>query len=196
VVLEDIYQPQNASAVLRSCDCFGIQDVHIIENRNKFRINPSVTLGSDKWLTIIKYKSDKDNTLQAIEEIKNEGYRIVATTPHSESTELKEFDLLAGKTALFFGTELEGISEDVSQNADVFLKIPMFGFTESYNVSVSVAIILYTLISKLHASDITWQLTEEERKEIKLMWLKNSIKKSDAIEREFYRSQFTKQNNK
>lgn len=186
LVLEDIFQPHNASAVLRSCDCFGIQDVHIIENKNKYRVNPDVTLGSDKWLSLIKYNKQENNTIKAIKELRLKGYRIVATSPHKNDKDLKNFDLSQGKIALFFGTELRGLSDDVIQNADEFLKIPMYGFTESYNISVSAAIILYTLSEKMKASAIKWQLTKEEMKEVKKNWLERSIRNSNLIEKEYF----------
>ncbi len=181
VVLEDIYQPHNASAVLRTCDIFGIQDVHIIENRNKYTINPQVAVGAFKWLNLIKYNRLENNTLEAIKKLKSEGYRIVATTPHTNDTELSDFDLSKGKVALLFGSELPGLTDIALQNADEFLKIEMFGFTESFNISVSVAIILHHLVNKLHKSALNWQLTENEKQEILLQWLKKSVKKADEI---------------
>lgn len=185
VALEDIYQSQNASAVLRTCDCMGIQDVHVIENRNEYQLNPDVTLGSDKWISITKYNSSGNNSLAAISQLKSRGYRIVATTPHTNDIELQDFDLSKGKTALFFGTELNGLTEEVINNADEFLKIPMYGFTESFNISVSASIILHTLTRKLRASDLPWPLSQEEIKEIKLGWLRGTVKKSEMIEKEF-----------
>ncbi len=181
VVLEDIYQPHNASAVLRTCEALGVQDVHIIENRNEYRVNPDVALGSNKWLTLIKYNQHQDNTLDAIKKLRQQGYRIVATTPHRDDVELKEFDLHPGKVALFFGSELPGLSETVLENADEFLKIQMYGFTESFNISVSAAITLHWLTAQLRASDIPWQLSAQEKDEIILQWLKNSVKNSDAL---------------
>jgi len=136
VVLEDIFQPQNASAVLRTCDCFGIQDVHIIENQNAYNINPDVVLGATQWLTLKNYNKKENNTLDAIKELKSKGYRIIATTLSDKNTSLNDFQLNKGKSALFFGTEQTGLSSDVIENADEFLKIPMYGFTESFNISV------------------------------------------------------------
>jgi tRNA (guanosine-2'-O-)-methyltransferase len=185
VVLEDIFQSQNASAVLRTCDCFGIQDIHIIENNNKYQINPDVALGSNKWLSLTKYNAGENNSLQALHFIKELGYRIVATTPHKGSVELEKFDLDKGKIALFFGTELKGLSKEIINNADEFIRIPMFGFTESFNISVSAAIILHHLTYKLRNSLINWKLTDEEENVIKYEWLKNSIKNSDKIEKVF-----------
>jgi tRNA (guanosine-2'-O-)-methyltransferase len=187
VVLEDIYQSQNASAVLRTCDCFGVQDVHVIENVNQFKINPDVVLGSTKWLNLFNYNSNENNTLSTIQTLKENGYRIVATTPHNDDVELDNFNLEKGKFALFFGSELPGLSNIVLDNADEFLKIPMYGFTESFNISVSAAIILHHLTFKLKKSMIEWKLNEIERDDILYNWLKTSVKDSDRIEKEYYR---------
>jgi tRNA (guanosine-2'-O-)-methyltransferase len=181
VVLEDIYQSQNASAVLRSCDCFGVQDVHVIENRNDFEVDPNVAMGASKWLTINHYNEGGNNTEKALHKLKNEGYRIIATSPHENDTFLDDFDLEAGKFALVFGTELLGISDEVKQNADTFLKIPMYGFTESFNISVSAAIVLHHLTHKLKKSPVQWQLSPYESDELIMKWLKNSVKGSEAI---------------
>lgn len=185
VVLEDIYQPHNASAVLRSCDVFGIQDVHIIENKNKYTVNPDVTLGSDKWLNITKYNAGENNTMEAINKIRSQGYRIIAASPHEKSVPLENFDLKKGKVALVFGTELRGLSEDVLNNSDEFVHIPMFGFTESLNISVSVAIILNNLSEKLRKLNINWQLSPKEKDLILRNWLMRSINKSELIEKKF-----------
>ena len=187
VVLEDIFQAQNASAVLRTCDCLGIQNVHVIENRNQFQVDTEVSMGSSKWITINTHNNKKNNSLEAIQSLKKKGYRIVATSPHTNDIELPEFDISKGKIALVFGSELPGISEIISREADDFLKIPMFGFTESYNISVSAAIILYHLTEKLRNSEsINWHLTEEEKLDIKLQWIKNTVKKSALIEKRFW----------
>jgi tRNA (guanosine-2'-O-)-methyltransferase len=184
VVLEDIYQSQNASAVLRSCDCFGIQDVHIIENRYEYYVNPDVALGSTKWLNMIKYNSGDENTLACFESLRKQGYRIVATTPHKDDIMLDELDLRR-KTALVFGTELEGLSNVAINHADAWVKIPMYGFTESYNISVSAAISLHHLTGKLRRSDISWQLTDAERIETRLQWARSVVKHADKHERAF-----------
>jgi len=186
VVLEDIFQSHNASAVLRSCDCFGIQDIHIIENKNKYQINPDVALGATKWLNLIKYNKKDNNTLTAIQHLKNQGYRIIATTSNENDVYLENFNIQKGKVALFFGTELTGLSQTVLNNADECLKIPMYGFTESYNISVSAAIILYHLTLHLRNSEINWKLNKEEKTNLKINWLKNTIKKSNLLEKSFY----------
>ena len=185
VALENFYQSHNASAVLRSCDCFGVHDIHIIENGNEYSINPDIALGSSKWVNIIKYKKLDENTSVCYQELRKKGYRIIATTPHMGSKMLDDFNLLNGKIALVFGTELEGLSEFALENADEHLKIPMFGFTESFNVSVSASIILYKLTSELRKSGINWELTNDEKQEILLQWLRRSVKRSKTLEIEF-----------
>lgn len=184
VVLENIFQPHNASAVLRSCDLTGIQDIHIIENNNEYTPNPEVAMGSAKWLDLHKYQHKTNNTFKTIKHLKQQGYKIVATTPHKESYSPADL-LINEKTALLFGTELTGLSDVAIENADEFVKIPQFGFTESYNISVSVALMLYTLINRLHESNINWQLTDEEKFNIKLEWVRKSIKRSEIIEKDF-----------
>ncbi len=186
VVLEDIFQPHNASAVLRTCDCLGIQEVNIIENRNEYNVNPDVALGSDKWLTLVKYKGEGNNTYEAYKDLRSRGYRIVATSLHEkEAVSLEKFDLGKGPVALVFGTEMHGLSKQAVEEADEYLKIPMYGFTESYNISVSAAIIIYEFVAILRKSSISWQMSDEEKIYVKLNWLRNSIKKSELLEKKY-----------
>ncbi|MDD4218402.1 MAG: RNA methyltransferase [Bacteroidales bacterium] len=188
VVLEDIFQTHNASAVLRSCDCFGIQDVHMIENRNEFNANPEIALGSYQWLSTYRHNSLKNNSLSTISYLKQRNYRIVATTPHTNDCALENLDLNKGKIALFFGSEQPGLSDIVMQNADEFVTIPMQGFTESFNISVSAAICLYDISNRLRKSEINWQLQQDEKDEIMFEWLKSRIKDSTNILKRFSES--------
>ena len=190
IALEDIYQPQYASAVLRTVDCFGLQDAYIIENNNQFEVDREVAMGATKWLNIKKFNKKENNSSDAIKHLRKKGYRIVATTPHEGDTNLEDYELEKGKTALFFGTELTGISDIVKNEADEFLKIPMYGFTESFNISVSAAIILHHLTHQLrfHTS-LDWRLTQQERDEIKLGWLRRTIKSSALIEAQYKQKQ-------
>jgi tRNA (guanosine-2'-O-)-methyltransferase len=183
VVLEDLFQAHNASAVLRSCDGFGIQDVHIIENRNRFKVNTEIALGADQWLNVHRWKSREQNTQTCLTHIKEQGYRLIATSPHHDSVSLEDFDVSKGRFALIFGTELEGISETVSKMADEHLYIPMFGFAESFNISVSAALSLHHLRYKMRDLDI--DLTQEEADEVMLQWLKKNIKRSDVLIKEY-----------
>ena len=178
VVLENIYQPHNASAVLRSCDAFGIQDVHIIENGNRFSSNPAVDMGTSQWLTMYRYRgSRKDsNTPAAVTALRKQGYRIVATSPHAEDVEIGELDLSSGRIALLFGTELEGLSPYALEHADEYVRLPMYGFVESFNISVCCALSLYQLTGTLRSSAIDWHLTEHERLQLLHHWLRMNIR--------------------
>ena len=183
VVLEDIYQPHNASAVLRSCDGFGIQDVHVIENNNVFDASSEVTIGADQWLSLHRYKNpDSDNVHDCFEVLREKGYQIVATTPHENDHNLDELDI-SKPTALVFGTELEGVTDQVMDQADAFVKIPMSGFSESFNISVSAAICLYDTSTRLRRSlpKSEWALSENRREELLLEWVKKSIKAGDQL---------------
>lgn len=193
VLLEDIYQSQNASAVLRTCDCTGIQDVHIVEERNEYDINRDVALGADQWLSLHYYHEGENNIYRAMKSLKKQGYRIVATTPHKDGATPENFDLQKGKAALMFGTELNGLTDRALELADEYIQIPMAGFTESYNISVSAAITLYTIRKRLELSSLQWKIGEDEQNELLLNWLRSTIKMSDQIENKFikdYRSDF------
>jgi tRNA (guanosine-2'-O-)-methyltransferase len=186
VAIEDIYQSHNASAVVRSCDVFGIQDIHIIENKYTFNTSKQVAKGAQKWLDFEYYrKRNTNNTLKCIENLKSKGYQIVATTPHNDSCYLQNFDVTK-KSAFFFGVEKAGLSKDVLLNADVNLKIPMVGFTESLNISVAAAIILQSTTEKLKKSNAKWQLSTPEKDAEYLKWLEKSIKSITKIKAHFY----------
>ena len=187
VVLEDIFQPHNASAVVRTADIFGVQDVHAIENKYTNRVSRHVAKGSQKWITSKRYKKDGDNTKVCLEHLREQGYQIIATTPHNDSCLLQDFDI-SKKSAFVFGVEADGVSDYVKENADGFLKIPMVGFTESLNISVAAAIILQDITTKLRNSDIDWELSEEEKEVLYFDWVKKTIKKVDKIEEHFYKN--------
>ncbi len=180
VILEDIYQPHNASAVLRSCECLGVQDIHIIEKANRYRVNPDIALGAAQWLTLYHH----ENIKSCFNELKNQGYQIAAMTLSDDSLNIDELDL-SQKTAICFGTEENGLSDSAIIFSDVKVKIPMVGFTQSFNISVSAAISLYTLTQKLHRSNLNWQLTEEEKTALKINWLIKSTPGGDKIKEKF-----------
>ncbi len=182
VAVEDVYQLHNTSAVMRSCDVFGIQDLHVIEERNSKRIDREIAMGAQKWIDVHRHH----NVINCIENLKTQNYQIVATTPHINDTPLADFDYTK-KSCFFFGRETEGLSETVMNEADCFLKIPMFGFTESLNISVSAAIILQHVTDRLRGSDLNWQLSEAEKLELNLKWIKNSVKHFEQIKTNFYK---------
>ena len=181
VVLEDMFQSHNASAVFRTCDIFGVQDLHAIENKYNNKVSRHVAKGSQKWLNQFRYRNDGDNTKTCLDGLKKAGYQIVATTPHNDSCLLQDFDV-SRKTAFVFGSEAEGVSDYVIENADGFLKIPMVGFTESLNISVAAAIILQNVTTKLRNSECDWKLSKEEKEVLYFDWVKKTIKNVDKKE--------------
>lgn len=180
VVLEDIYQAHNTSAVLRTCDIFGVQDLYTIENKYVNRVSRHVAKGSQKWLDIKRYQDDGNNTEACFNDLKSKGYQIIGTTPHNDSCMLQDFDI-SKKSAFVFGVEADGISEYTKQHADGFLKIPMVGFTESLNISVAVAIILQDVTTKLRSSSLDWQLSSTEKEILYADWVQKTIKNVDKI---------------
>lgn len=189
VILEDIFQSQNASAVIRTCECMGLQDVHIVENLTKYSVNPRVLKGANKWLDLHKHASKQENnTLSCLAQLKRDGYRILVTDPDPDGVSIFDVDVSASKIALLFGNELRGVSKEALEHCDLKVRIPMYGFTESLNISVSVAICLNTLVTKLHLSGHPMGLSESEKDEIRLNWYRKIVRKSSVIEREFLRT--------
>jgi tRNA (guanosine-2'-O-)-methyltransferase len=180
IVLENVFQAHNASAVLRSCEAFGIQHVHFIENNNKMRVSDEVAMGSSKWLTIHKHKESEHNSVKTITELKKMGYKIIATTPHTNDVTIDKLPVNE-KMALVFGTEIEGISKEIIDHADGFVKIPMYGFTESFNVSVCAALCMYELTGRIRRDVQDYRISEQEKTDICFEWLKTTVEFSDAI---------------
>lgn len=176
VAIEDVFQLHNTSAVIRSCEIFGIQEAHVIEDRFGERLDKNIAMGAEKWVDVQRYESTND----CIRNLRSQGYKIIATTPRKDTCLLNDFEIKE-KVALLFGTEREGLSEEAMNQADGFLKIPMMGFTESFNISVSAAIILQDLTGKLKKTRLDWRLTDSEKLVKQLDWTKKSIKSIDAI---------------
>jgi len=188
VVLEDIYQSQNASAVIRTCECMGIQDVHIIENDSKYNVNRRVLKGSYKWVDLIRHKGKARNNTQAcFEQLRASGYKIMATDPSPEGISIHDV-AVDEKIAIVMGNELHGTSSYAIENADMKVRIPMYGFTESLNISVSAAICLNSLVPALRGSEVNWQLTETEKDQIRIGWFKKMVRNAEIVEREFMKS--------
>jgi tRNA (guanosine-2'-O-)-methyltransferase len=180
IAIEDVYQLHNTSAVMRSCEVFGIQNLHVIEQRYGKDIDKKIAMGAEKWVDITTYNS----RMECITKLKEVGYQIIATTPHNESCMLDKFDI-SKKSAIFFGTEIDGLSDDVMQHADGFIKIPMVGFTESLNVSVSAALVIQDITNRLRQSEINWQLTDDELLNKRIDWTRKSIKDIASVESRF-----------
>lgn len=180
VAVENLFQSHNASAVMRNCDCFGIQELHVIANHNKYNLSKDVAMGAEKWVDMHSYYKKDNNTQDCIDELKRQGYQIVATTPHTNDVLLPNFDV-SKRSAFFFGTERHGLSDIVLDQADAFVRIPMYGFTESYNISVSAALVLHDVVTRLKRSEVNWKLSEEEILEKKIDWAVKSLKSGKQI---------------
>ena len=188
MVLEDIYQSQNASAVIRTCECMGIQDVHIIENDSKYTVNRRVLKGSYKWVDLIRHRGkSRNNTEACFEHLRADGYRIAATDPSPEGISIHELSV-DEKIAIVMGNELHGTSSYALDHADMKINIPMYGFTESLNISVSAAICLNSLVPGLHNSEVNWHLSEEEKDDVRLRWLRKMVRNAEIMEKEFMKS--------
>ena len=177
ILTENTFHPQNASAIMRHCDAFGIQQIHTVEDRCKFDPSVNIVRGTQKWVDVEHHAS----TAEALAALKAEGYRIVATTPHRCSATPETFDVTKGKFALVFGTEHAGLSEEVVAAADDFLMIPMCGMVESLNVSASAAILIYMLSERVRQSVDGWQLTDSESLKLLTRWTISSVKDFEGI---------------
>ena len=182
ILTENTFHPQNASALVRHCEAFGVQDLHTVETMCRFDPSVNIVRGTDKWIDIIRH----DSTEEAIASLKASGYRIVATTPHRESCTPETFDVEKGRFCLVFGTEHAGVSPQIISAADEFLRIPMCGMVESLNVSASAAILIYMLSQRMRLSDVEWRLSEAECSEVMFRWVMSSVRDARRIlERRF-----------
>ncbi len=177
IMTENMFHPQNASAIMRHCEAFGIQQIHTVEDRCKFDPSVNIVRGTQKWVDVEHH----DTTAEALKALKSEGYRIIATTPHRCSSTPETFDVTKGKFALVFGTEHAGISEEVIEAADEFLMIPMCGMVESLNVSASAAILIYMLSQRIREQVDGWQLSEQEQLRLLTRWTMSSVRDYEGI---------------
>lgn len=176
LVFEDIDKPHNASAVLRTAECMGIQDLHFIKNQNSYTVNPGITQGAAKWVTMHHYT--KANSVDTCyDQLRSLGYQIYATSLHKTSRSIEDINPTK-RTAIVFGTEADGISEEAGEKADGFVHIPMSGFTESFNLSVSAAICLTVLKAKLKE----WPpLNDQEKLVLRSEWYRKIVREADLI---------------
>ncbi len=194
VVLEDIYNPQNSNAVLRSCDCFGIQNVHIIETVNPHEQRQEVSKGSDKWISHHYYSDPAiNNTVECIKALKEKGIRVVATKATQDAVALRDFDVSKGPFALVLGNELHGITAEMDELADEYIHIPMCGFTQSLNLSVAGALCIHHLRQELMEKSIDWRLTEDEKLDIHLQWIVNTLPNGHYMLKRMYEDYLRKE---
>ncbi len=177
ILSENTFHSQNASALMRHCEAFGLQQMHAVEELCDFKTYADIVRGTDQWVDLKRYT----NTTDALRGLKEEGYRIVATTPHIDGATPESFDVGAGRFALVFGTEHSGISQQIIDEADEFLQIPMCGMVESLNVSASAAILIYMLSQRLRETTQGWQIGELKQQEILYRWMQHSIRESEKI---------------
>jgi tRNA (guanosine-2'-O-)-methyltransferase len=190
IMVEDFHLSQNASAVLRTSEGLGIQDIHIVENENSFKLNRDVTRGSNKWLTLHQYnEAGRNNTADCFEVLRHKGYKLAATCPHAGAFTPEDLPL-DKPVALIMGSEHKGLSDYALEYADYAVKIPMAGFLESFNVSVSAAVCLYILTRRLKQHNLPWALSATEKTHLRLDWLTLSSRSSEALI-----DQFLKQKN-
>ncbi len=180
LVLEDTYQTHNSSAIARSMESWGIQDLYTIENTHSFHLHRRIARGAYDWLTVHRYHESTNNSMQCIHDLKAKGYKIIATALHQQAVPMEELNI-EQKTAIVMGTELTGVSAEILELADEKVVVPMVGFTESLNVSVAASVIIQHLSHRLRKSNINWQLSAEEMLELKIDWARKSIKWSDYL---------------
>ena len=177
VMTENMFHAQNASAIVRHCEAFGVQNIHTVEELCPFLPTLNIALGTDKWIDINRHAT----TANAIKALRAQGYRIIATTPHHKSCTPETFDVKKGKFALVFGTEKTGVSEEIMAEADEFLQIPMCGMVDSLNVSASAAILIYMLSQRMRLECDNWQLSDEVRARILYDWYRFAVRDSEAL---------------
>ncbi|MCZ2085730.1 MULTISPECIES: RNA methyltransferase [unclassified Kaistella] len=175
-VIEDVYQFRNAAAIVRSVEACGFHKIVAMESENQFNPNLRVTKGAETWVDVERLP----HSLDSIKQIKNRGYKIVAVSPEKNATLLSDFQMTE-PVALVFGTEAEGVTDEILDFSDETLAIPMYGFTRSFNVSVAAAICVYDLKQKLMRSNLDYKLSEEKLWEMKVRWAVNSLQSGEQI---------------
>ena len=177
VMTENMFHAQNASAIVRHCEAFGVQNIHTVEDLCPFLPTLNIALGTDKWIDVKRHATTAD----AIKDLRKEGYRIIATTPHHKSCTPETFDVKKGKFVLVFGTEKTGVSEEIMAEADEFLQIPMCGMVDSLNVSASAAILIYMLSQRMRLECDNWHLSDEKRTRTLYDWYRYAVRDSEAL---------------
>lgn len=178
LAFEDIEKPHNISAVIRTAECLGIQDIHFIKNSNEYEVNSHITQGASKWLTFHNHNSAKNNIDLCYEQLRREDYSIYATSLHENSVSIEDLDP-SKKVAIVFGTESDGISKEAGEKADGLVHIPMSGFTESFNLSVSAALCLNTLKQK--SQNGFPGISFLEQRKLRANWYRKIVREADLI---------------
>lgn len=181
-VMDDVYQFRNAAAIIRSVEACAFHKVVAMEEENVFDPNLTVTKGAETWVEVEKMSKN----IASLQNIKDRGYKILAVSLEKNAVMLPDYQITE-PIALVFGTEMEGVSEEVIDFADETLAIPMYGLTRSYNVSVAAGICMYELKQKLIKSGIDYKLSEEKRMKMKIRWAVNSMRSGKQIFEKYLR---------
>ena len=177
VVLESLYDPGNQAAVLRSADAHGVLDVHIIKPENATKANArQVSRGAEKWLDIHRWSE----TSSCVDQLKAQGFQIaVSDLQASQPLETVDF---SRPTAIVFGNERFGISEEMAAAADVRFRIPMYGFVQSFNIAVAAGITLHSARrARERALGALTDLTEAQRRELLAVWMCRSVDTAERL---------------
>ena len=190
VLIENVYQPQNASAVLRTAEAIGLQSVYIVEKDHRYDVSPQVVMGADKWLDLHYAPGEAvcggDNTLAHYALLRRRGYRIAATCWTEDAVPIQELDL-STPLALAFGTELTGLSQTAIEAADIRTYIPMYGFTQSFNISVAAALCLHYLRPEMERRHPQLMpLTPQTYRRVLVQWMAASLRLGEDLLKPYF----------
>lgn len=171
---DNFYHEQNSSAIIRSADCFGYNTVFVIEDKYRFKVNEEIAMGAQKWVNTVIFQVGNVDYGQAIHAIKQSGYKLIAATPHINGLSVENLDIRK-PICIAMGSERHGHHPEILEEADGFVAIPMEGFSESLNVSVTAGVLMYTLKKRLKSEGIDWQLSDADKKRQILIWMLKTI---------------------
>jgi tRNA (guanosine-2'-O-)-methyltransferase len=167
VLTEAVDDPHNQAAVLRTAEAFGVQDVYVVTGKAPFQPSPLVTRHADKWLTLYQ----KPDIITAIRDLQAKGYQVYASYLGEGTIPLSDIDV-SRPTALLFGNEHSGVSQEALRAADATFMIPMYGFVQSFNISVAAALSLYDVTERARQqAGERYYLSFTEKKELYETWM-------------------------
>lgn len=187
LVAEHFIDEHNIHASIRSSECFGLQEFHNIpEEGVQLKKNRSVNRGAFHWTHVYDYEEGKRSTEECIANLKARGYKIYASSSHIETSFTPQNIPIDQPLAIVLGKEMTGISQETIDMCDGVITIPMYGFTESFNVSVAASLIIQPIIARIHESDYNWKMTEKEKSDLYYEWAWATIKSPDSFYKEWY----------
>ncbi len=175
-VVEHLYDIGNISAVMRSAESFGFLPFHIVERPGaKYKMSDRISRGSEKWLDIHRHTS----TPVCLRELKNAGYRIYASDLSAKAT-IHEIDF-SQPSAVIFGNERDGISEEVRNQVDACFILPMHGFAQSFNISVAAALTFQTIHRQREARGMVGDLIPSEKLSLRAQYYLRTLSSAEDI---------------